>query len=137
MDLWNVARIVRNIGLRNEGGEMMQVELTRFQVKEGKSAVVDEWLKFLNEHMKDVLVTLEGEKMFVETIFREKLEDKEYLYWYSIQDEGGQNVEQSEHWIDKKHLEYWEECIETSYKPVDLSTEVVMISEKVRGALRE
>ena len=57
MDLWSVARIVRNIGLRNEGGEKVKVELTRFQVKEGKSAVVDEWLNFLNEHMKDVLVT--------------------------------------------------------------------------------
>lgn len=36
--------------------------------------------------------------------------------------------------IDKKHLKYWEECIETSYKPVDLSTEGMMIPEKVRGA---
>ncbi|CAG9620168.1 hypothetical protein BACCIP111883_00936 [Sutcliffiella rhizosphaerae] len=53
----------------------MNVELTRFRVKKGKSERVDEdeWLKFLNENMKDVLVTLEGERMFVETIFREHL----------------------------------------------------------------
>ena len=44
----------------------MNVELTRYRVKTGKSAKVQEWLNFLNEHMEDVLVTLEGEKMYVE-----------------------------------------------------------------------
>lgn len=43
----------------------MNVELTKFKVKKGKSQRVDEWLKFLNENMKDVLITLEDEKMFV------------------------------------------------------------------------
>ncbi|PAK33318.1 DUF6176 family protein [Peribacillus simplex] len=114
----------------------MNVELTRFRVKEGKSEIVDEWLKFLNDNMKDVLITLEGERMYVETIFRENLDGNEYLYWYSVQGEGGQNVEESKHWIDKKHLEYWEECIDSSFRPVDLKTEVVMIPEKVREIMK-
>ena len=63
----------------------MQVELTRFKVKPGMSSVVDEWLKFLNDNMEGVLLTLEREKMYVETIFREKQGEDEYLYWYSIQ----------------------------------------------------
>ena len=37
----------------------MQVELTRFKVKSGMSSVVDEWLKFLNDNMEGVLLTLE------------------------------------------------------------------------------
>ncbi|WP_150284570.1 DUF6176 family protein [Rummeliibacillus sp. TYF-LIM-RU47] len=113
----------------------MNIELTRFKVKEGKTEVVDEWLKFLNENMKDVLVTLEGERMYVETIFRETLHGDEYLYWYSVQGEGGQDVDESEHWIDKKHLQYWDECIDTNFKPVDLTTEVVMIPEKIRSVM--
>ena len=113
----------------------MNVELTRFQVKEGKSSVVDEWMRFLNENMEDVLVTLEGEKMYVETIFREQLDGKEYLYWYSVQGEGGVEVEESEHWIDRKHLAYWEDCIEKSYRPADLQTEVVMIPHKVKDRM--
>lgn len=48
--------------------------------------------------MEDVLVTLEGEKMFVETIFREIINGEEFLYWYSIQGKGGIDVEDSEHW---------------------------------------
>lgn len=113
----------------------MNVELTRFRVKKGKTAQVDEWLKFLNENMKDVLITLEGEKMFVETIFREQLNGDEYLYWYSIQGGGGQEVEQSTHWIDKKHLEYWNECIDETFRPVDLRTEVVMVPEKIKKSM--
>lgn len=116
---------------------MMNIELTRFRVKKGKSERVDEWLTFLKDNMKDVLVTLEGEKMYVETIFRENLNGDEYLYWYSVQGEGGQEIEQSEHWIDQKHLEFWNECIDDTFHPVDLKTEVVMIPEKVRSVMTE
>lgn len=115
----------------------VRVELTRFRVKEGKSQKVDEWLKFLNDHMEDTLLTLEGEKMYVETIFREILDGKEYLYWYSIQGEGGINVEESESYIDKKHLAYWDECIDSQIPAVDLKTEVVMISKSVESVISE
>ncbi|CAI9391532.1 MULTISPECIES: DUF6176 family protein [Bacillaceae] len=114
----------------------MNVELTRFKVKKGKSERVDEWLSFLNANKKEVLLTLEVEKMFVETIFRETLNGEEYLYWYSVQDEDGQEVEQSEHWIDKKHIEFWSECIDETFKPVDLKTEVVMIPQKVKDSMK-
>lgn len=117
--------------------DQINVELTRFKVKSGKTQKVDEWLTFLNENIHDVLVTLEGEKTYVETIFREILDGNEYLYWYSVQGTGGQDVETSAHWIDQKHMEYWEECIDPTYRPVDLTTEVVMIPEKVRGTMRE
>lgn len=114
----------------------MNVELTKYRVIDGKSAVVDEWLTFLNENMKDVLVTLEGEKMYVETIFREVLDGHEYLYWYSIQGEGGVEVESSTHWIDEKHLAFWKECIDSSFQPVDLVTSVVMIPSTVRESMK-
>ncbi|WP_010099076.1 DUF6176 family protein [Ornithinibacillus scapharcae] len=114
---------------------MLNIELTRFRVRKEKSQIVDEWISFLNKHMKDVLLTLEDEKMYVETIFRETLIGEEYLYWYSIQGVGGQEVEDSESWIDKKHLEYWDQCIDPEFRPVDLKTEVVMIPEKVKNTM--
>ena len=80
----------------------MNIELSRFRVRKGKSEVVDKWMNFLNENMEEVLLTLDGEKMYVETIFREKCDDEEYLYWYSIQGENGIRVEESDSWIDKK-----------------------------------
>lgn len=113
----------------------MNVELTRYRVKPGKTAKVLEWLNFLNAHMEDVLVTLEGEKMYVETIFHEILNGEEYLYWYSVRGEGGANVDDSTHWIDIKHLEYWDECIDESFGSVDLTTKVVMIPKKIRASM--
>ncbi|MER0123558.1 DUF6176 family protein [Streptococcus sp. ZJ93] len=108
-----------------------KVELTRFKVKEGKSAVVDEWMNFLNNHMEETLLTLEDEKMFVETIFREILDGQEYLYWYAVQGLGGIDVEDSKSEIDKKHLEYWKECIDSSFGFKDLDTQVVMIQKPI------
>lgn len=107
------------------------VELTRFKVKEGKSSVVDEWMNFLNSHMEETLLTLEGEKMYVETIFREILDGQEYLYWYSVQGIGGITVEESDSEIDKKHLEYWAECIDETFGFKDLDTQVVMIQKPI------
>ncbi|WP_353947948.1 DUF6176 family protein [Sporolactobacillus sp. Y61] len=113
----------------------MKVELTKFKVKQGKSKCVDEWMEFLNQYMKDVLLTLEDEKMYVESIFRERMDGQEFLYWFSVQGEGGQEVENSQHWVDQKHLEYWDECIDPDFSPIDLKPEVVMIPEQIRAGM--
>lgn len=116
---------------------MYHVELSRFRVKPGKSAIVDEWMAFLNDNMADTLLTLEAEKMYVETIFREVIDGTEYLYWYSVQGEGGQAVEESTSYIDQKHLEYWDKCIDPSYGCQDLSTQVVMIPQAIQASIRK
>ena len=48
------------------------------------------------------------------------------------QGEGGDAVENSEHWIDKKHIEYWRACIDNSYPALDLSSRVTMIPDRIR-----
>ena len=58
----------------------LQVELSRFRIKKGKSALVDQWMTFLSDHMEDLLLTLQGEKMSIETIFCEVLDGQECLY---------------------------------------------------------
>ena len=116
---------------------MTHIELTRFRVLKGKSKKVDEWLRFLNDHLDEGVLTLDREKMYVETIFREQIDGVDYLYWFSIQGLGGADVEDSDSWIDKKHLEYWDECIDESYHPVDLSTEVVLIPRRIRQAMKD
>jgi hypothetical protein len=111
------------------------VELTRFKVKEGKTEAVDQWMKLLNDNMSSVLSTLNDEKMYIETIFREEIEGNEYLYWYSVQGKGGIEVQDSHHDIDKQHLAYWKECIDQDFRPIDLKTEVVMIQENILAAI--
>lgn len=113
----------------------MRAELTKFKVKEGKSEVVDEWIEYMRDNMEDVLLNLEGEKMYVETIFREVFMDVEYLYWYSIQsDEDGEKIDDT--YLDEKHLEYMEECIDKTFRPAEMQAEVVMLPEHLRQLVR-
>ena len=78
----------------------MKVELSRFRVKKDKSARVDEWMKMLNDNMSEVIQTLDREQMKFEVIFRELINDGEYLYWFSVQGEMGASVETSEFKVD-------------------------------------
>jgi len=114
----------------------MIIELTRFKVKAGKEDVVTKWMETLNNHMDEVLDTLDAEKMYVETIFREKINGEEYLYWYSIQGEGGINVDESSHEIDKLHVAFWEECIDPNYPPVQIVPQVLMIPDRIREKMK-
>ena len=116
--------------------EAMQVELSRFRVKPNCSGIVEEWIAFLNDNMREVLVTLEGERMYVESIFTECIDGVDYMYWYTVQGEGGDAVENSEHWIDKKHIEYWQACIDKAYPAADLPSRVTMIPERIRQLMR-
>ena len=111
---------------------MVQIELTRFRIKKGKEQRAEEWMKFLNDHHADTVAIMAGEKMYVETVFKEENADGYmYFYWYSIQGENGNAVEDSESYIDKKHLEYWEECIDSTYRPVDMTLMQSLLAPKI------
>ena len=107
----------------------MHTELTRYKVKKGKEDKACEWMHFLNENIGETLLTLKNERMYVENIFSEVIDGQMYLYWFSYQGDDAQAVEESESWIDKKHLEYWDECLvwEPEDHGEDLSLEVSMV----------
>ena len=109
----------------------MKVELSRFRVKPGKSELVNEWLQMLNRHMSEALQTLDREQMKLEVIFREIIEGNEYLYWFSIQGEGGETCETSPFEVDAKHIQFWKECIDEEYGRRDAQPQVVMVPEAV------
>src|SRR6476659_5135917 len=97
----------------------MKVELSRFQVKQGKSERVDEWLAMLNNRMNEVLQTLDREQMKIEVIFREVIGGSEYLYWFSVQGEHGESLENSPFEVDARHRQFWDECINDDYGRYD------------------
>lgn len=117
---------------------MTKIELTRFRIKKGKEAKAQEWMDFLNEHHADTVATMAGEKMYIESVFKETNPDGyTYFYWYSVQGEGGNAVEESESYIDKKHIEYWDECIDMEYKPVDMKLEESLIAPDVEKVIEK
>lgn len=116
---------------------MAQTELSRYRVLPGKEALVAEWMAFLQEHLAEVLLTLEQEKMYVEAIFQEVIDDTMYLYWFSIQGEGAVSVADSTFEVDKQHLKYWEACIDPLYGEALLETNMTMIPEKIATIINE
>lgn len=114
----------------------MRVELTRFRVQTGKQAKVAEWMEFLRSHMDAVRETLEPEQMYVESIFSETLDGVDYLYWHSVQGEGGTELHESSHWLDAKHSEFWQSCIDPAFTPVDLTAQVTMMPACVLDSMR-
>ena len=117
---------------------MTHIELIRFRIKKGKEKKAQEWMNFLNEHHVDTVKTMAAEKMYVETVFSEKKEDGyTYFYWYSVQGENGQNVEESESYIDKKHIEYWDECIDSTYHPENMKVQQSLIAPEIEKIINE
>ena len=115
---------------------MTKIELTRFRIKKGKELRAQEWMDFLNKHHQDTVVTMAGERMYIETVFKEESSDGyTYFYWYSMQGEGGNAVEDSDSYIDQKHLEYWDECIDTAYRPVDMKVMEKLVAPKINSII--
>lgn len=114
----------------------MRIELTRFRVREGKRSRVGAWMRLLTENPDAFRETLEPEQMYVETIFSETIDGVDYLYWYSVQGDGGQeDVNESSHWLDEKHVEFWNECIDPTFPGEDLTPVVHMVPERVAAAM--
>src|SRR5699024_1176386 len=113
----------------------MKAQQTKIQVKEGKSVLFDEGIEYMRDNMDDVLFNLDGETMYVETIFREVFRYVEYLYWISIQsDDRSETIDDT--LLEEKHLEYLEACIDQTFRPADMQAEVVMLPEHLRQLIR-
>lgn len=117
--------------------EPLHVELERFRVNASKEETAREWMDFLNHHLAEVIKTFPNEKMYVESIFEENIDGRMYLYWVSYQGMSPSEVEFSDAYVDKKHLEYWKECIDHDYGEHLLKTNVVMIQDKIKQTMQE
>lgn len=110
------------------------IELTRFRARPDAGALIDEWMSVLNARMTEALATFPRERMHVEAIFRDHEQEPEHVYWFSIQEEGGEPVETSEEALDRAHLAYWERCISDG-PGEDLTLAVAMIPDALRSVL--
>jgi Family of unknown function (DUF6176) len=75
------------------------------------------WLQCLLERQAECVATLDREAMHFESIFRAEIDGRLHLSWFSVQGTTGAHVVSSPFPIDKMHMEFWEECIDTSIAP--------------------
>ena len=90
----------------------LEAKLQRFEVVSSKEQKFKEWMDYLRRERVAAVATLDGERTYFEAVFSEKSADgKTYAYWLTFKGAGGSAVENSTSELDKKHLEYWNECI--------------------------
>lgn len=73
-------------------------------------------MKTITERKAECIHTLTREKMALETIFMTEKDGRLFLSWFSVQGENPEEVDTSDHEIDKIHCQFWDECIDTSYE---------------------
>jgi len=98
----------------------MNTEFTIFRVKKGKEERAEEWMREITSRRAECVDTLEREAMYYESVFKANFADRMYLAWYSVQGELHGDVNESEHEIDKLHCEFWNECLDLDWRPVDM-----------------
>ncbi len=104
-------------------------EFISFPVKTGKEDRADLWLNTLIARQADCIETLDREAMHFESIFRTEINGRLHLSWFSFQGNTGSHVTSSTYEIDKVHIEFWRECIDTSMPPI-IQTHVVSFIPK-------
>jgi len=98
----------------------MNTEFSIFRVITGKEERATEWMETLVQRRSDCIETLERESMLHESVFKTYYGGRMYLAWFSLQGEGAQSVETSDHDVDKVHLAFWKECIDTDWPEMEL-----------------
>lgn len=111
----------------------MKTELSRFKIIKGKEEKAREWMDILNSRIDDARETLTREEMYVEAIFEDLIDGEMYLTWFTIQGEAGEHVSTSEHEIDKVHLQYWKECIDSSVPAYNQKLALLLINNSLSG----
>ncbi len=124
------------VELKTEFKFPLKTALYRFEVNAGKEQKFAEWMNYLTDHRPAAVETLGREKMYFESVFTEKTGGKIYVFWLEFKGEGGKPVESSTLELDKKHGEYWNECIKKGSRTV-FETEFYLTPEFLDKAIKE
>ena len=122
--------------VKNDFKYPLKATLYRFEVIQGKEQKFAEWMKFLNDNRAAAVQTLEREKTYFESVFTEKIDNKTYVFWLEFKGAGGKPVKDSPFELDKKHLEYWNECIKKGSRTI-FETQFYLTPEFLDKAVKE
>lgn len=110
-------------------------EFMAFPVRPGKESRAAEWLKMLVAKQPECVATLDREAMHFESIFETHIGGRLHLSWFSLQGEAGAHVISSPFEIDKLHMEFWDECIDSSTPPLKFTHVVSFVPLTIAEAI--
>ncbi|MEY2689104.1 MAG: hypothetical protein RL375_3302 [Pseudomonadota bacterium] len=112
-----------------------KTEFMSFPVKIGMEQRAESWLQALVGRQDECVETLDREAMHFESIFRAVIDGRLYLSWFSVQSGHGAHVATSTFDVDKMHVAFWTECIDTSVAPVIHTHVVNFVPPAISAAL--
>lgn len=93
---------------------------------------VDEWMQMLNDREDECVATLDRERMAVEAVFRLRDEHGDWLYWFCVRGESGEEMDDT-HAIDRDHVAYGKRCKEPGWEEAE--PQLLLLPEPVRHAV--
>lgn len=122
--LRNYKRVTKN---QNFYGDFMEVECVLIELKDGALEKVSTWARFINANKRKALLTLENERVTLESFFLTRIENKDFLIGYmrsSSIEKAHLSFNKSNSEIDECHLEFKKDTWAKHYSTkllVDLS----------------
>lgn len=104
----------------------LKVTLYRFRLNRDSMAVYEDWIKWQHNQHQAIVETLEREKMYVEAVFRDTVNQPDYIYWLAVNGEGGEHYTTSNLAVDKIHSEYMKKILVKGSRVV-LKTEFTLL----------
>lgn len=114
----------------------LTVEFVRFPIRAGKESRALEWIAYLRGHEEEFLATLPGECMYAEAIFSDVTDGILHLSWFSVQGPGAEFVLDSDHELDRVHVDFHRECVDPDAAPLIMVPEVFVMPTRLRALLR-
>lgn len=112
----------------------LRVKLYRFELNKDSLAIFNEWMKWHEKEHTAIIETLEREKMYFESIFRDTVRQKDVIYWLAIDGEGGAPVSNSPLKIDSVHNAYAKSCLKRGSRS-ELQTEFYLVPAFIKKAI--
>jgi len=112
-------------------------EFLAFPVYSGKESRAAEWLAMLDARQGECVATLDREAMHFESIFQVHIADRLHLCWFAVRGQAAASVESSPLAVDKLHVAFWRECIDSSAPPLKFTHVVNFVPVSIIDAIAE
>ena len=112
-------------------------EFIAFPVCSGKESRAAEWLAMLLARQAECVATLDREAMHFESIFQVHIAGRLRLCWFDVRGQAGGSVDSSPLEVDKLHVEFWRECVDSSAPLLKFTHVVNFVPSSILDAIRQ
>ncbi|MGF7079647.1 DUF6176 family protein [Mucilaginibacter sp. UYCu711] len=112
----------------------VKATLYRFSLNPETMPVYQEWVNWHHSAYQPMIKTLERERMYYESVFRDTVREPHVIYWLTVSAEGGKTSVTSAMSIDKKHNEYMKQILVKGSRSV-LKTEFTLMPDFIEHSI--